>query len=378
MRPIYLKAFMTSLETAAGATTSANDSPAGRWKRIAAAAEALAGETSSANSTLEGYRLRTAVALEVLSGTDGTEENRNETGMLKRIVDALDALNGTTVAGSLEYRIATAADTAEQEGNFGFEEPETTALLARFSVQPNATRKGHINDLIAGLKADGVWELLDALYIMAAHDEQAGQRNWIADAYNLIPSTTVVTLPTFEVDRGYTGDGLTAYLDTGFNPTTEAATAKYVQNSAHVSVWSRTAAGASSNDMGCPASNVLRLQCRANSGDTMSASINSANTGIGNGNLSTGGDTTTGVGHFIANRSASNAVELYQNGSTKTLAAAAKTSSGIPNANIDIGRVIAAFSARQFAAASIGASLDATKAAALAARKATFMTAVGA
>lgn len=112
MLPIYLKALMEALETAAGATTSANDSPAGRWKRTAAAAEALAGATTTANSTTSGFMLRTAVALESIAGTGGTEENANEPGMLKRIADALEVQSGEVLEGSLEYRVAMAAENA--------------------------------------------------------------------------------------------------------------------------------------------------------------------------------------------------------------------------------------------------------------------------
>ena len=106
-----LLAAMTALETAAGGTTAGNATDSGRWKRIAAAAETLAGATSTANATPAGYMLRTAVALEVLSGTDGTAENRNESGLLKRIVDALEAL-GEIGVGSLAHRFVLAAEGA--------------------------------------------------------------------------------------------------------------------------------------------------------------------------------------------------------------------------------------------------------------------------
>lgn len=95
-------------------------------------------------------------------------------------------------------------------------EPEALALFARMTTPPDARRKGLINTLIAGLKHAGVWSRLDAFYMLAAHTAQAACLNWVADAYNLTP----VNNPAFEVDRGYTGNGLNAYLDTGFNPVT--------------------------------------------------------------------------------------------------------------------------------------------------------------
>lgn len=90
---------------------------------------------------------------------------------------------------------------------------EAEALFARFTVQPDGARKTLINDLITALKNAGAWALLEGFYVLAAHDEQAGRRNWKADAYNLTPFNG----PVFTMDRGYTGDGASAYLDTGFD-----------------------------------------------------------------------------------------------------------------------------------------------------------------
>lgn len=99
----------TQLETAAGITTVSNASPAGYWKRIAAAAEYAAGATTTANSTMFGYMKRAAVALESLSGTSGTEKNTNEPGYMKRIIDALESLNGASYTGSLPSRMNQAS-----------------------------------------------------------------------------------------------------------------------------------------------------------------------------------------------------------------------------------------------------------------------------
>lgn len=113
---------------------------------------------------------------------------------------------------------------------------EATAYFAAMSVAPDATRKGHLNTLIAALKTAGVWAKLDALYIMAAHDAQAARVNAVNPAS---VATTSGTL-TFTTDRGYAGNGTTGYMSTGFNPST-ASNPKFTQNSAHMGAWSRTA-----------------------------------------------------------------------------------------------------------------------------------------
>ena len=99
------------------------------------------------------------------------------------------------------------------------------------SVAPDATRKGHIDTLIVALKDAGVWTKLDVLRVHAAHDAQAARLNWVSASYD----ATAVNSPTFTTDRGYTGDGATSYLDSGFNPAT--ASGKYAQNDAHQAVW---------------------------------------------------------------------------------------------------------------------------------------------
>ena len=113
-------------------------------------------------------------------------------------------------------------------------EPETESLVARFTTPPTTARKGLINDLIRSLKLAGVWAKLDALYILAAADSQAARQNWVQNLYHC----TAVAAPTFTVDRGYQGDGMASYLDTGFAAAT--AGGKYALNNASVFAWSRS------------------------------------------------------------------------------------------------------------------------------------------
>lgn len=143
-------------------------------------------------------------------------------------------------------------------------EPEALALFARMEVQPDARRKGLINSLIAGLKQAGVWSRFDAFYMLAAHDAQAARLNWVADAYNLVP----VNNPAFTVDRGYTGNGVNAYLDTGFNPVTSGG--KFSLNNAHLGVWCLTDASEDKNDIG----NLNARIFARNSGGAISGRMN--------------------------------------------------------------------------------------------------------
>lgn len=87
-------------------------------------------------------------------------------------------------------------------------DPAAIALFARMAVQPDATRMGHIDTLIADLKACGVWQKLDFMFIFAAHNPQAARLNWIE-----ANEAVAVAAPAFTVDRGYKGDAVAAYIE---------------------------------------------------------------------------------------------------------------------------------------------------------------------
>lgn len=109
-------------------------------------------------------------------------------------------------------------------------DPATVALIARMSVQPDAARTTLINNLIVGLKNASLWDKLDVFYMMAAHDAQAGRLNWKSGSYTL----SAVSSPLFTTDRGYTTDGASSYLDTGYTPSTGPM---FQQNSGSVGIY---------------------------------------------------------------------------------------------------------------------------------------------
>lgn len=119
----------------------------------------------------------------------------------------------------------------EVAGRRAAQDPASAALIARMSVAPDMGRSGLIDGLVRALKGAGVWGKLDALYLLAAHDAQAARLNWVSASYGLSVSGS----PGFTADRGFTGDGNAAYLDSGFNPAT--AGGRFAQNDAHMGVW---------------------------------------------------------------------------------------------------------------------------------------------
>lgn len=245
----------------------------------------------------------------------------------------------------------------------GSYETEALALFARFTTPPTDARKGLINSLIKALKAAGVWTKLDALYMLAAADEQAARRNWIQDLYN----ATAVAAPTFTIDRGYQGNPPTfTFLETGFNPTT-AASPKFVLNSAVLGVVSRTDVTDSGQfDIGTTSS---RFNCRSTTGPGLRGVMNDATT-------TNFGTKATSIGMFALNRSAAGARQGYIDGvlsGSDTLA-----STALANETIQMLRGIFNFSTRELSVGFFGQSLSAPEHAALYSAVQTYLTAVGA
>jgi hypothetical protein len=100
-------------------------------------------------------------------------------------------------------------------GGYNYTNSEAATIVANMSTEPTNARKGRIDTLVGDLKTAGVWDKLDALWVMAAHDAQAASINWMD------PSGTKLTAynsPTFTADEGYKGNGSSSYLLTGHAP----------------------------------------------------------------------------------------------------------------------------------------------------------------
>lgn len=250
-------------------------------------------------------------------------------------------------------------------------ETESEAIFAAFTTPPDTTRKGVIDTFVKALKTAGIWSKLDVLYVFAAADSQAARINWKN------PGTftaTAVNSPTFTTDRGFTGNGSSSYVSSGFTPST--AGGQITQNSAHVSARALNNLSAASYRLIGTASGVssnakINVVPR-NTGDVFFARMNSDN-------LSVTPSNSNSIAHWIVSRSASTSTQFYKDGSAlganNTIA-----SGGLCNVAVTfVGDPAAAnYAAFQVASGSIGSSLNGTEAAALAAAELAYMQAVGA
>src|SRR5882672_3340849 len=124
--------------------------------------------------------------------------------------------------------------------------PQTTAFLARTSGL-SGTETAAYKVLINGLVADGVFSLLDALYILATNTTTTANLNLISTSFGLTQTGSV----TFSADHGYNGDGSTGFLSTGFTPNVGGT--QLTQNSASLGVYvltNRTTASVNMTDIG--------------------------------------------------------------------------------------------------------------------------------
>lgn len=238
----------------------------------------------------------------------------------------------------------------------------TTALVAAMTTRPSEARIALIDALIAGLKTDGIWDRLEAFWITAAHDSQAGRLNWKN------PGTFTLTengTGTWTTDRGYAGNGTDGYLNSGLAPN---ACTLLQQNDASAFAWSRTAAQSAVACFGTITGTGVLVQPR-NTSDLFGYRLNQA--------TSTTTANADGTGLYAVSRTGASATQGYKNGAA--LGSAGSVASATRNANaLGIGRNNSLYTTIQVAAAGIGASLDATGHANLNTRLNTFMTAIGA
>lgn len=251
--------------------------------------------------------------------------------------------------------------------------PQAARFLARTSGVDTLHRNAYIN-LINGLVEDGVWSLLDVLYIFATQSSANALLNLIGSSFN----GTANGSPTFTANQGFTGvdASTTVYIDTGFNAS--IAGGKYAQNSAHVSTWQLNNITSSFPTMGVGdfglSNNVTQIYPKF-------TADGNAYFRIDDGTPSGGSASSTAVGHFLSNRTGSAASQGYVNGALFSSPNA--TSSGLNNLNMAIlalNVVTTGFSngsSYQLSMASCGAGLNFTQASLFYSRLRTYMTAVG-
>lgn len=242
-------------------------------------------------------------------------------------------------------------------------DPAASALFARMSPAPSYTRKLQMNRLIRDLKRYGIWTKLDILYVFAQSGAANSLLNWKSSSYNGANNAA-----TFTTDRGYTGDGSTAYIQAS---TYAAGTGQYAQNDHHMGAWMRSAGASGKGIMG--GGEVVGYSNTITHGGS-SLIFCDAQT------IAPDTFTATNTGHIVQSRTASGTFDAYRAG---TLLGAPSRSVTNPTSSflilaINLDAAAANFSAGEVSAAHFGAGLTATQVANFGTALQTYMTAVGA
>lgn len=257
--------------------------------------------------------------------------------------------------------VSTAVQTALNNKN-NLAAAATGELCARMTVRPTIARRTLIENLISSLITAGIWNKLDGFYVLAAHDTQAAKLNWIGGMQDI----TAVNSPTFQIDRGYTGDGSSSYLDTN---TSAAVLEKFTANDASLGVYTRSdIASGSMIDIGKTGGGTYLAVSNASNGTFARLNYNSSSAVT----ISNAGSRT---GLFAWTRDASNAY-VYRAGSS--LGSASIPTGSLSGGNMTILKVDSSYSTRQISAAFISSGLSNTEHAALNTALTTYLTAIGA
>ena len=100
--------------------------------------------------------------------------------------------------GARTYVVGSGVEVVQAGGGGGGSDADAAALIAAMSPAPDGTRQMLINDTIVALKAAGIWDELDELWLTAAHAEQAGLLGW-----KRYKDLTAVNAPTFRKLRRF-------------------------------------------------------------------------------------------------------------------------------------------------------------------------------
>jgi len=218
------------------------------------------------------------------------------------------------------------------------------------------------NNLFVSLRSAGVLALLDRLWLLAAENSQSALIDLVARA-----TATAVNSPTFATN-GYTVNGITNYIDTGYMPSVNAVMLS--QNSAHLSFYCNSGPAYVGGGDGSSFLQILGTFTDSN----MYARINTGNSGAG--------FATTDTGIFIGDRTGPAAIVNEHSGvvlgTTTPASLALGTKSLWIGAYNNNGSFAGASAPARLGMFSAGASLGASGRAALENAVGTYMTAVGA
>lgn len=238
-------------------------------------------------------------------------------------------------------------------------DPDAQAFINAANIQDQVEATA-INNLVIGLKADGLWTAMKAIYPMVGGSATSNAVNLkTPGTYNLTFNGGWTHSAT-----GATPNGTNAYANTNLIPSTAL-----LLNSTHISYYSRTNVNLNQVEIGNQSSLAyLVIQARVSN---LSYFLTYTNT------ITSAADTNSAA-FYIGNRTASNVTNGFRNNVkifNSTLASTSRTTNSIYiGAMQNLSNVASLYSNKECAFASIGDGLTDTQAANLYTRVQTFNT----
>jgi hypothetical protein len=230
----------------------------------------------------------------------------------------------------------------------GYDEvAQYTDAVVNLGGTVSAGRQTTLRTLVAQLKSSNVWPLLDRLWLYAVENLQSALIDLVGCG-----NSTAVNSPTFTANLGFTGNGTSSYVLTGFN--LGNANGNFLQNTASFGCWIVTArTGASSAiDMGSSGGAHCQFAPKYADGN-LYGDVNSSV-------QSTVVPPASVQGFWHLGRSNATRTSVFRNGSV--FASYAQASIGVPNQPFAIGAYNSSgsfsnFSTDQIAGAFVGGDL---------------------
>ncbi|AUC97083.1 hypothetical protein CWS35_24680 [Bradyrhizobium sp. SK17] len=241
------------------------------------------------------------------------------------------------------------------------------ARVRSAGISIDKTHGDAVAAFINGVVADGIWSKFDALYLSATQSLTLGRLNLVSANYSL---ANFGGDPIFTADKGFKSTNSPQQQTSGFTPST--ASGQWALNSAHFMIWPLETGASTSGDIGTlsvTGGGGYAYFKSQPAGTSWVISINDR------GQRATE-STATGAGCYVASRTSSAGFNYYWNNTV--FGTIAQPSSSLPSSNIYVGALNGnGWGNKTIAAASFGAGLTSTEAAALYARLRTYMTTMG-
>lgn len=234
-------------------------------------------------------------------------------------------------------------------------DPDAQAFFTRVETAGgtlSTTEKTATNQLVLDMKAAGIWSAMRAVYPMVGASAAACAQNLKSSSF----TGTFTSGWTF-ASTGVTPNGTSAYMNTGFNPTTNLT-----YNSGYFSFYSRTNNTTGIDDFSATSGgDNPNMRLIINLGGTLYCDFNSIATRASASNANS-------LGFYQSSRTSSTSIKVFKNNTTLATNTNTNTSIGQPNFPLYIGAsnfsgsIANNFSNRECAFASIGDGLTDTQA----------------